>query len=351
MSLPNLDGKYTSGKKRSRLFATPKRRRTLPIGLLILGFIALLFWLVPADMLAVSPNIPAGNNFTLPVATATKTPLPTPTSLHGGRILFTCTRGEFNQICMINADGSDYKQVTSTNRNDYYPVFTPDGQGIVFASNRNGTFDIYYLVLKDSRLLQLTQNIGNAFNPKFSPDGKQMLFLNKASDGPAAIWVMGALGENPKLLYAAAKSIVGADWSPDGRSIAFAQQVDQVNAFEIFLLDATQPNNPPRRITQGIEGITGSLDFSPDGGSLLICAGALGDKNVFRLDLASGALTQLTFEGNNAAASYSPDGQYIILNSLRNNGQADLFVIRADGHSTRIVLDNPEPDWQPVWGP
>jgi Tol biopolymer transport system component len=59
----------------------------------------------------------------------------------------------------------------------------------------------------------------------------------------------------------------------------------------------------------------------------------------------------LTFGGNNAAAAYSPDGQYIVFNSLRNNGQADLFIMRADGHSTRQLTDDPEPDWQPQWGP
>jgi len=79
--------------------------------------------------------------------------------------------------------------------------------------------------------------------------------------------------------------------------------------------------------------------------------GGAGNKNVFRLDLATGNATQLTFGGNNASASYSPDGQYIVYNSLRNDGQADLFIIRADGHSTRLLVDNPEPDWQPVWGP
>ncbi|MGE5073705.1 MAG: TolB family protein, partial [Anaerolineae bacterium] len=60
---------------------------------------------------------------------------------------------------------------------------------------------------------------------------------------------------------------------------------------------------------------------------------------------------QLTFGGNNAAPCYSPDGQYIVFNSLRNNNQADLYIIRADGHSTRQLTSDPEPDWQPHWAP
>ena len=162
---------------------------------------------------------------------------------------------------------------------------------------------------------------------------------------------MGPRGEDPHLLYAGPNTIVGADWSPDGRTIAFAMSTGQVNAYEIHLLDSTQPDQPPRRITYAVEGATGSLDWSLDGKSLLICLGPAGNKNVYRLDLATANAIQLTFGGNNASASYSPDGQYIVFNSLRNNEQADLFIINADGHATRLLLDNPEPDWQPQWGP
>ena len=69
------------------------------------------------------------------------------------------------------------------------------------------------------------------------------------------------------------------------------------------------------------------------------------------LDVQTGDTKQLTFGGNNASAAYSPDGAYIVFNSLRNQGQADLYVMRADGHSLRRLTDNPEPDWQPQWGP
>lgn len=349
MSLPNLDGKYSSGKRRSHLFHE-NRKPGLPISLIVLAVIALLFWLVPVRTRQINTPLP-GNNLTLPPPTAAHTPVPTPTSIHGGRIVFTCTRGDFNQLCMINADGTDYRQVTDVNRNDYYPIFTPDGFGIVFASNRNGSFDLYMLVLSNNKLFQLTNNIGNAFSPKFSPDGKQILFLNRAAEGPSSIWVMGPLGKDPHLLYAGANTIVGAAWSPDGKTIAFAMSVDQANGYELFLLNASDPSQPPQRLTKAIEGVTGSIDWAMDGKSLLICMGPAGAKNVFRLDIATGMAFQLTFGGNNAAASYSPDGQYIVFNSLRNNGQADLFIILADGHSTRLLYDNPEPDWQPVWGP
>ena len=162
---------------------------------------------------------------------------------------------------------------------------------------------------------------------------------------------MGPLGEDTQLLYEGGKPIVGADWSPDGKTIAFAMLAEGYNNYEIYLLDLLDLSKPPHQVTRVVEGVTGSLDWTPDGKSLLLCMGPAGNKNLYRLDLATGNAIQLTFGGNNASASYSPDGQFIVFNSLRNNGQADLFIIRADGHSTRLLVDNPEPDWQPVWGP
>ncbi|MBI5934593.1 MAG: PD40 domain-containing protein [Chloroflexi bacterium] len=354
MSLPNLDGKYTSGKRRKKLFSdSPRRKVAIPASIVIIGILLLLFWLVPVYTIEpVLPIQPEDLPTTTPVPTLT--PTPTATSVFasfGGRIVFTCTRGEINQICAVNADGTNYKQITESERNNYYPTFTPDMKGVVFATNEGDYFDLFLLNFDDSKLTRLTTYIGNAFSPKFSPDGSQILFLNLTKDTHASLWSMGGRGENPRLLYLGPRKIVGADWSPDGKTIAFAMAAEQVNAYEIFLLNASDPTAPPRRVTQAIEGVTGSLDWALDGKSLLLCMGPAGDKDVFRLDLATGNAIQLTFGGNNASASYSPDGQYIVYNSLRNDGQADLFIVRADGHSTRLLLDNPEPDWQPVWGP
>jgi TolB protein len=354
MPIPPLDGKYASGKRRPRLFSdSPKKRVFIPLGLILFGFILIIFWIVPVyRMEPILPLKPEEIATTTPHPTNTPSPTPTsPFSSFGGRIVFTCTRSDVNQICSINADGSDFVQLTDGFRNKYYPNFTPDMTAIVFAQNEGDYFDIYKLSLIEATLTRLTEYVGNAFSPKYSPDGSQILFLNRPHDGITSLWVMGPDGENPQILFDGGKDIVGADWSPDGSLIAFAMEAGVYNTYEIYLLDVKNNGKQPLKVTEAVEGVTGSLDWSLDGKSLLVCMGSTGNKNVYRLDLATGNAIQLTFGGNNASASYSPDGQYIIFNSLRNNGQADLYIIRADGHSTQLLMDNPEPDWQPVWGP
>jgi TolB protein len=103
------------------------------------------------------------------------------------------------------------------------------------------------------------------------------------------------------------------------------------------------------RISQGLKGIGGSIDWSPDSKNLLVYAGVFGDKNIFRIEVPTGNYTQITDGGNNAGASYSPDGLYIVFNSLRNDDQADLYIMRADGSNQVQLTNDPEPDWGAVW--
>jgi TolB protein len=305
--------------------------------------------LIPASPVSISV-LDQPFNRPLPSPLPTGTLPPPPTKEHIGRIIFTCTRGEFNQLCLINADGTGYQQLTDVQANNYYPTFSPKGGSIVYASNQNGgTFDLFLFVFEGSRLIRLTNFIGNVISPSFSPDGKKILFANRAAEGPTSLWTVDNTGENADLLYAGPNTIVAADWSPDGKTIAFAMAVNAPNEYEVFLMGADGSN--AQQLTNGLAGIGGSLDWSPDSKYLLIYAGPPGDKNIFRIDVQAKTAAQLTNGGNNAASSYSPDGQWIAFNSLRNNDQADIFIMRADGSSMRQVTDNPEPDWQPQWEP
>ncbi|MCS6995259.1 MAG: protein kinase [Anaerolineales bacterium] len=323
--------------------------------LLLLAGIGLALWQiepatpsapVPAQSVATATSALSGLIQATPAPTLT--PLPAPTEAHGGNIVFTCTRGDFNQICMVRADGQNLQLLTNTTfAHNYYPAFAPGGEEIVFASNRGGTFDLYRLVLKTGELTQLTNRIGNVLSPSYSPDGQKIVFVNRVGEGPSTIWIINRDGLNPRQIYPAPNNVVAAAWSPDGNTIAYAMSVDQPKEFEIFLMNPDGTNH--RRISRGLLGIGGSLAWSPDARYLLIFAGPPGDKDIYRLEVSNGNFLRLTTGGNNTAASYSPDGTQIVFNSLRNDGQADLYIMKADGSDLRQLTSHPEPDWQPRW--
>jgi TolB protein len=152
---------------------------------------------------------------------------------------------------------------------------------------------------------------------------------------------------NPHLLYTGAGDIVAVTWSPDGERIAYAMNMGVPQEYEIFTMDENGRNHI--RVSQGLKGIGGSLDWSPDGKWLLVYAGPFSDKDIYEIDPTNGNYVQVTHGGNNAGGSYSPDGKYIVFNSLRNNDQADLYVMNADGTNQIQLTNDPEPDWGANW--
>ncbi len=330
-------------KKKSRVGIIPPA-----IVILLMGFLSLFWYVRPAEIpLAVHETITPFALDHTPPSTRFATLLPKPADPHGGRIAFTCTRGSYNQLCMVNRDGTGLIQLTDMEASNYYPAFNPDGGSLLFASNRNGSFDLYLLLFSEKQLFQVTKNVGNVVSPDYSPDGRTIVFANRAGDGPTSIWMVNADGLNPRLVYAGPNMIVATAWSPDGEKIVYAMSLGIPQEYEIFSMDANGRNH--LRISQGLRGIGGSVDWSPDGSHLLIHAGPFGNKDIFRLDAASGNFVQLTKGGNNAGASYSPDGRYIVFNSLRNDDQADLYIMRADGSNQVQLTNHPEPDWGARW--
>ena len=94
-------------------------------------------------------------------------------------------------IWVMNADGSAKRQVTNLPGAAFAPIFTPDGKGLVFASNHHDNegkgrgFELFRINLDGTGLERLTwTGLFNSF-PHFSPDGKQLLWVSgRAPRGP-----------------------------------------------------------------------------------------------------------------------------------------------------------------------
>ncbi len=82
-------------------------------------------------------------------------PTPYPTSSNGeptGKIAFTCQVFKVqasNQICIINADGTGFRRLTTDNtRQHYYPSVAPDGRSVVYAAFRGETLEQFMATRK-----------------------------------------------------------------------------------------------------------------------------------------------------------------------------------------------------------
>jgi Tol biopolymer transport system component len=104
------------------------------------------------------------------------------------------------EIWVMNADGSEQRQITDLGGANFAPYFHPDGNRIIFASNhhvirddpRSRNFDLFLINLDGSNLRQVTfTDVFDGF-PMFSPDGTKLVFASNrhgAVEGDTNIFI------------------------------------------------------------------------------------------------------------------------------------------------------------------
>ena len=81
-------------------------------------------------------------------------------------------------IYVVNADGSELRQLSFGIENATDPDWSPDGEYLVFSMLTNGVNQIYRVRSDGSDLRQLTFGDISSTNPDWSQDGKYILFLS-----------------------------------------------------------------------------------------------------------------------------------------------------------------------------
>jgi TolB protein len=148
----------------------------------------------------------------------------------GRRIVFVSDRGGSLDVWVMDADGSDARQLTTDAANDVSPSWAPDGERIAFVSDREGDrTNIFVVQVESGEVSQITfQDRGLAF-PDWSPDGQSIAYSAVGPEHPTSseltpllLVVMPVTGGEPSLLRGGPGSNWGAAWSPDGERIAFS---------------------------------------------------------------------------------------------------------------------------------
>jgi Tol biopolymer transport system component len=129
------------------------------------------------------------------------------------------------EIYVMNADGTDVRQLTSNADFDSAPSWSPDGKWILFERAPAGTFtpgteaqekDIYVMRADGTDVRRLTDSPGLDEGPEFSADGTKIAF-SSARDGQQEIYVMDSDGANPRRLT----DNPARDESPDWQTLPF----------------------------------------------------------------------------------------------------------------------------------
>ncbi|MFN0060311.1 MAG: TolB family protein [Planctomycetota bacterium] len=85
------------------------------------------------------------------------------------------------EIWVMDADGSNARQLTSNGNANFCPYFTPDDQAVVYSSNQGGNpreFDLYLVRLDGTGQERVTYTAEFDGFPMFSPDGKKIVWAS-----------------------------------------------------------------------------------------------------------------------------------------------------------------------------
>jgi Tol biopolymer transport system component len=120
--------------------------------------------------------------------------------------------------------------------------------------------------------------------------------------------------------------LIGPQWSPDGRRIAYFAAAGLAGKYVVYVIDAN--GGPPSRLTQ--EGNLEALPaWSPDGRFLYVTAGRSGSLQILKVPVDGGPPVQVTRRGG-AEAAVSPDGRTIYYAKVPEMGTG-LWTVPADG--------------------
>jgi Tol biopolymer transport system component len=236
-------------------------------------------------------------------------------SSDGQWMLFSSNRGGNLDLWMMSMETGAIRRVTEDEADDWDPAFTPDGKGILWSSNRSGAFEIWTCATDGTAARQVTQDGLDAENPTATPDGRWVVY-NSANPEAPGIWRIHPDGTGAERIVPGSWSV--PDVSPDGRYVAFRTGGSQRSLLVARLEDGAIVAGPwelPGQITNG------RARWMPDGKRLLFSgsdpSGAMG---IYIQDFEPGRDTRATrrpligFDEDLIPESFtvSPDGALLI---------------------------------------
>ena len=250
-------------------------------------------------------------------STAVSFASPTPfVTLQKGLLVLSMMEGVHSHLYVyqpqINANSvpMPLTRLTDGPWDDISPAISPDGKGLVFASNRSGYWDLYRLELASGRVLRLTDSLEFDGSPTWSPDGVWIAYESYVDDNLEIFILNVETVEEPIRLTNHPAADYSPSWSPKGRQIAFVS--NRSGEPEIWLADLDQADE---KLYVNVSRSSSSLDAHPvwsiDGNALIWASVQDGFHQLLVRDLTRPDEQPQTL-GSGDWPAWSPDGSSVV---------------------------------------
>jgi acylaminoacyl-peptidase len=259
---------------------------------------------------------------------------------------------ERTNLWIVNSDGSDLRPLTTGNRNDASPRWSPDGNRLAYVSGQEEGAQIWLRWMDTRQEAKLTSVRRGPGSLAWSADGRSLAFTMFVPEDESPIATVPAKPE-------------GAEWAPPARVFTHAVYRSDDDGYlepghsQLFVLPAE--GGTPRQLTSGPYD-HGSPSWAPDGKSILISANRRADAEleqqdteVYEVSVADGAMHQLTHrKGPDNEPTISPDGKLIAFTGFDDRYQGyqvtHLYVMNRDGSGIRVLAASLDRDLTaPTW--
>jgi Tol biopolymer transport system component len=292
-----------------------------------------------------------------PTPAATDTPAPTPRG-GGGFIAFASERLGLPQIFIMNVDGSDERQLTNQPEGACQPAWSPDGSRLIFISpcldkqDRYQNTIIYVVgITPDGQIggtiSPLIAKPGGASEPAWSETG---ILFTYYDNGRPQIYLVQSDGSGEKLISEPRSSDSHGSWSPDGQRIVFTNQ-SRAGRPTLYWMTKdgkfAEGRTRPDQVTRDIDAVSPAWSARGD----LIAFVSAFQVYVVPWDKLGFDIKRLTTAGPNDSPTWSPDGQWMVFESWRENANHDIYIMTATGSLQTRLTDDPAWDYHPAWRP
>ena len=300
-----------------------------------------------------------------PTPTETLTPTITPQGGGYGQIAFASSRAGLPQIFLMNADGTNQRQLTGMPDGACQPDWSPDGKRIVFISpcpNRQDMYRearLYILDLDSGDVTELPTESGGDFEPDWSPVDPTRIAFTSLRDGTAQIYVLNLADNSVTRLSDGSqkKEYRYPAWSPTGLQILFTLQRPSY-PWQIWVM-SNYGKGPEQVVRSGTKLWDSMPVWSPDGLTILYTqtrSRTAGLGWLMTIPYAERGNEGKGVSGSTKAANgtYSPDGRWIAFESIDLQATIlnyDIYLLPAEGGKRIRLTTDKGLDFDPAWRP